>query len=632
MGGRLAHFAHHWDHQFQDSSLSRTIAEGILLHFKDHHPPLVRTPISFPASPRELVRLRDVVSLLLDKNAIEPVLNPASPGFYSRLFTVPKESGGWRPVIDLSTLNKYVHCPHFQMETAETIRRAIQPGEFVSSIDISDAYYHIPVAPAIRKYFRFVIDGKPYQFRSLPFGLNTAPREFTKILEPILRSLRDRGIRVHAYLDDWAVRAQSEELCREHTQIVVQTLRRLGWMINKAKSDLQPKQQFVFLGMTFNTLAGTVAPAPKHATRIRGLYRLACQRRVWTARQMYALLGFLQFLAPLTLRGRLHLRPLQRWFRDRWTQHTGAWSDKVTVDPEFLSHLLWWTLPDRFLGVPLLPPEPSVTLYTDASTTGWGAHLEQEDIAGQWDQVMEDTHINSLELMAVLLAVRHFAPALHNRCVRLYCDNATAVAYLRKEGGTHSPALSQLAEQILGKCDDLGMELVPVHLPGARNVRADALSRKGMVLPGEWSLHPAVLAPVFQRWGTPLVDLFATAENKQALVFVAPYPDQGAWRVDALSFPWENLGLVYAYPPPPILPLVLHHARRARATQIILIAPDQPLRPWYPDLLAMASDGPLPLPLQQWPLRQRVPGTKGWTYHLRPETLNLAAWLLSGAG
>ena len=40
---------------------------------------------------------------LLQKRAIEQA--PQTPGFYSRLFVVQKDSGSWRPIIDLSTLN-----------------------------------------------------------------------------------------------------------------------------------------------------------------------------------------------------------------------------------------------------------------------------------------------------------------------------------------------------------------------------------------------------------------------------------------------------------------------------------------------------------------------------------------------
>ena len=614
---------------FKDPYITRTVKDGILLKFKEP-PPLVRTPIEFHTSPEQLANLLPIVDQLLLKGAIEPVTVTSSPGFYSRLFAVPKASGGWRPIIDLSALNRYVDCPHFKMETAESIRRSIQQGEWITSIDISDAYYHIPVAPPIRKYFRFVISGRPYQFKALPFGLNTAPREFTQLLQPLLKSFRDQGIRVHAYLDDWAVRAPSQTICDRHTSIVLQQLRRLGWKVNMEKSELSPKQEFVFLGMQFNTISAVVAPAPKHAEKIKSFYNMSRRRPIWTARQLYALIGYLQFLAPLTHRGRLHIRPIQRWFKARWTQQTGRWNDLITLNSEFQTLLHWWTLPERFSGVPLQQPDPTLSLCTDASTVGWGAHLEQEEVAGTWSQAQSEDHINQLELTAVILAVRHFAPLLRGHRVRLYCDNATAVAYLRKEGGTHSDSLSRLAEDILQQCDRLEVSLLPVHLPGVRNVRADALSRRGVALPGEWSIAPQVLAPIFQEWGMPLVDLFATANNKQTPVYVSPFPDPLAWKIDGLSFPWDDLGTVYAFPPAPILPLVLQQIAKSRNTMVILIAPNQPLRPWFPDLLALKKEGPKPLPLLQWPLRQQVPGIRGWVHHLRPEVLNLAAWLLSG--
>lgn len=51
------------------------------------------------------------------KGAIEELSRGRwTPGLYSRMFLVHKKSGVWRPIIDLSTFNKYVVSPHFQME------------------------------------------------------------------------------------------------------------------------------------------------------------------------------------------------------------------------------------------------------------------------------------------------------------------------------------------------------------------------------------------------------------------------------------------------------------------------------------------------------------------------------------
>ena len=60
-----------------------------------------------------------------------------------------------------------------QMETPETIRTSLQQGEWVTSLDFKDAYFHIPIQEKSRKYLRFHVQGQTYQFKALPFGLST---------------------------------------------------------------------------------------------------------------------------------------------------------------------------------------------------------------------------------------------------------------------------------------------------------------------------------------------------------------------------------------------------------------------------------------------------------------------------
>ncbi len=127
--------------------------------------------------------LASEVSSLLAKDAIEEVRDIGSPGFYSHLFIVPKKNGKLRPVLDLSALNRSVLIERFKMETASTIRSAIRPGDWAVSIDLQDAYLHVPIRRSSRKYLRFVSEGRCYQFTVLPFGLSTAPRVFTILME-----------------------------------------------------------------------------------------------------------------------------------------------------------------------------------------------------------------------------------------------------------------------------------------------------------------------------------------------------------------------------------------------------------------------------------------------------------------
>ena len=52
------------------------------------------------------------------------------------------------------------------------------------SIDLKDAYLQVPMHPESRKYLRFMVFGKVYQFKVLCFGLSTAPQVFTRVMAP----------------------------------------------------------------------------------------------------------------------------------------------------------------------------------------------------------------------------------------------------------------------------------------------------------------------------------------------------------------------------------------------------------------------------------------------------------------
>ena len=91
----------------------------------------------------------------------------------------------WRPIMDLNRLNTLLHVEKFKMETTDSIRTSLIPGEWVSSIDLSDVYLHIPIQPNSRKYLRFCRRSQVFQFTSLPFRLATAPQVFTMIVKEV---------------------------------------------------------------------------------------------------------------------------------------------------------------------------------------------------------------------------------------------------------------------------------------------------------------------------------------------------------------------------------------------------------------------------------------------------------------
>ena len=157
------------------------------------------------------------IQSLLSKNTTERVENVKSLGFYSRLFLVSKPHQRWRPVIDLSRINTFLHVEKFKILTPESIRTSLIPGEWVLSIDLSDTYLHIPIHPNSRKYLRICYRSQVFQFTSLDFRTSHSPQVFTVIVKEVKLMALSRGLRLHQYLDNWLIRS-------------------LGWIIKQEKS------------------------------------------------------------------------------------------------------------------------------------------------------------------------------------------------------------------------------------------------------------------------------------------------------------------------------------------------------------------------------------------------------------
>lgn len=60
---------------------------------------------------------------------------------------VPKASGGWRAILDLKRLNKYLIYKRFKMQSLQSILESIWEGDFLMSIDPMEMYLHVHILP-----------------------------------------------------------------------------------------------------------------------------------------------------------------------------------------------------------------------------------------------------------------------------------------------------------------------------------------------------------------------------------------------------------------------------------------------------------------------------------------------------
>ena len=81
-----------------------------------------------------------------------------------------------------------------KMETLKSIIAAMHPHQWLASMDLNDAYFHVRVVSVHLQYLRFNWLGQSYQFEALPFGLSSAPWVFTKTLAPLIAWLQLSGV------------------------------------------------------------------------------------------------------------------------------------------------------------------------------------------------------------------------------------------------------------------------------------------------------------------------------------------------------------------------------------------------------------------------------------------------------
>ena len=357
----------------------------------DRPPPLSECPISLPAySPHSIrgVALNQELQNLLRKGAVEPV--PQSPGFYSRLFLVKKASGSWRPIIDLSTLNHYVTSSRFHMVTPRSVLNSIRPGDWMISLDLQDAYLQVPVHHDSRRFLRFVVDGKPFQFRVLCFGLTTAPQVFTRIMAPVSAILHRHGVRMLRYLDDWLILASSEIACLQSRDRLLAVCTELGIQVNLTKSSLVPSQSIVYLGMEIRSLPFIARPTPTRANNLIRLIEEFLSTPSPPAFLWRRLLGHLSSLILLVPGGMIRMRLLQLCLKDQWDflddQFQVSWSPLCRED------LLWWSRKVQLReGVSLSLPDPDISFFSDASDVGWGALVGEHHASGLWPPLSESS-------------------------------------------------------------------------------------------------------------------------------------------------------------------------------------------------------------------------------------------------
>ena len=402
-----------------DAWVVEVLREGYRILFS-RGPPLSDQPLPIPSYPPSSIRGRALEKEFLDllhKRAIEQA--PQTPGFYSRLFVVQKDSGSWRPIIDLSTLNTFIVSQRFHMETPQSVLRSIRQGDWMISLDLQDAYLQVPIHPESRRYLRFTMGGVPYQFRVLCFGLTTAPQVFTRLMAPISAILHRYGIRMLRYLDDWLILAESRDTCIQARDRLLHLCEELGLQVNHGKSSLVPSQNMTYLGMQILSVRFIAKPTETRVVNLLNIIEEFLSSPNPPAALWRRLLGHLSSLTLLVKGGMLRMRSLQLRLRSKWNFRDDYL--RIHWDPLCQEDLLWWSWAiQQREGVDLSLPVPDLSFYSDASDVGWGAIIGEQQVSGVWTPSQKQLSINLREMMAVQNGLLRFSQFLRGKTIACF--------------------------------------------------------------------------------------------------------------------------------------------------------------------------------------------------------------------
>ena len=290
-------------------------------------------------SPSHFVAVSNEISILYSKTAIAQI-TPSDSQFVSPIFDVPKKDCDARRVIlNLKILDTYIVKTSFKLEGLDTIINMLRPGDFLVSIDLSDAYLMLLIHPDMWHYLCFDWDNIRYHYRCMPFGLTSSPRIFTKVLKCVLIFLRGRGLRISAWFDDIILAANSVSLLLEHLHFTMITLRSLGFIPHPEKSSLTPSQTLYHLGFNWDTVAFTLSVPVEKVLALKSLCSKAMSGLV-SLRFLNKILGTVESFRVAFPYAALQYRYIQ-WGVAYCISHGSLWDDTISIQRLTKIDLSW---------------------------------------------------------------------------------------------------------------------------------------------------------------------------------------------------------------------------------------------------------------------------------------------------
>lgn len=376
------------------------------------------------------------------------------------VLAVPKPNGKWRICLDARALNAVTKRNCYPQQNANRILSLVGKAKYISTIDMTDAYFQIGLHPDSQEKTAFAVPTKgTYVYNRLAMGLTNSGADLCALIDSLFGS--EFEPHVFPYIDDIVIVSETFEEHLEYLEKVAKKFEYANLTISAEKSKFCYRR-LKYLGHIIDEEGVAM-----DKSRVEAIEKFPTPRNTKDIQRLIGLAGwyrrfiqdFAEITAPIT-------ELLKKKVRFEWNEERQAAFQKLI---------------QALISAPVLaPPDYNLPfeIQADASKRACGAVLVQHTEEGEkviaymsqkFTATQQKYHVTELECLAVILAIEKFRPYIEGSKFRVITDHHSLLWLKNLKDPNGRLARWSLRLQ--------AYDFTLVHRKGKHHVVPDALSR-----------------------------------------------------------------------------------------------------------------------------------------------------------